>query len=146
MNSFSKLLALQKQAAIEAMNATNPTSFMFGTVTSINPLKVQIDQKTILTDDELILTDAVRDHKVEMTVDHMTEEEEQDHFHAFTDVTPGGPTPSQTQTQNVKHTHKYTGKKVFSVHNALKVNETVIVIQMQGGQRFIVLDRVEGRE
>ena len=146
MNSFAKILQLQKQAAIEAIESRDPTRILFGTVTSANPINIQIDQKTILTDEEIILTDAVRDHKVEMTVDHETEEEEQEHFHAFTDVTPGGPTPSQTQAQNMKHKHKYKGKKVFTVHNALKKGETVILIQMQGGQRFVVLDRVEGRE
>ena len=134
-----------KKSAMEAYGESQPTSLMFGTVTSINPIKIQIDQKLILTEDFLLLTDNVRDYKVEMTVDHETEEEETDHTHNFTDVTPSGAIQSVTQPQNQKHKHKYKGKKVFTVHNALKNGEYVLLIQIQGGQKYVVLDRVEGR-
>jgi len=144
--SANKLLDLIRQASIEAVNSTDPTRIMYGTVKSLNPLKIQVDQKLILEADFLLLTDNVRDYKVEMTMDnHETEEEEVDITHNFTDVTPSGPVPSVTEKQNIKHKHKYTGKKVFTVHNALKSGEMVILIQAQGSQKFIILDRVEGR-
>ena len=41
------------------------------------------------------------------------------------------------------HTHGYTGRKSFTVHNALTVGEKVILIRLQGGQKFLVIDRLE---
>ena len=39
----------------------------YGYVTSTSPLEITVDQKKILTEAQLILTDAVRDYTVEMT-------------------------------------------------------------------------------
>ncbi|MBR5582987.1 MAG: DUF2577 domain-containing protein [Lachnospiraceae bacterium] len=35
-----------------------------------------------------------------------------------------------------------TGKKEITVHNALKIGDEVILIKQQGGQKYLVLDRV----
>lgn len=142
----AELVNAIKKASSQVIANMDLANVIFGTVKSINPLKIQVDTKLVLTEAFLVLTDNVRDYKVYMTVDHETEEEETDHFHPFTDVTPGGAVPSQTQAQNMKHKHAYTGKKLFTVHNALKFNETVILIQQKGGQKYIVLDRVDARE
>jgi len=144
--SANKLIELIKKAAIEAVEASDPTRIMYGTVKSINPLKIQIDQKLILEADFLLLTDNVRDYKLEMTVEHKTEKTKVPHTHVFTGVpNSGGPVTGTNDTQQIEHDHEYKGKKIFTVHNALKQGETVILIQAQGSQKFIVLDRVEGR-
>ena len=70
MNGF---LENVKRAALEAVNAAKPFAFVLGKVTSVSPLKVQVDQKLELTAAQLILTNAVRDYTVYMTVDHQTE-------------------------------------------------------------------------
>lgn len=36
-------------------------------------------------------------------------------------------------------------KNVFQIYNALKVGEKVILIRQQGGQKFIVIDRIGGK-
>ena len=120
------LIEIIKQAAIEAVAASNPCAIMFGTVTSISPLKINVEQKLTLTEAQLILTHNVVDYDVEMTVDHET------------DYTSGGIGDLAFDL----HNHTYKGKKVFRVHNGLKVNDDVILVQMQGGQKFIVLDKV----
>ena len=120
------LIEIIKQAAIEAVAASNPCAIMFGTVTSISPLKINVEQKLTLTEAQLILTHNVVDYDLEMTVDHET------------DYTSGGSGSSAFAL----HNHTYKGKKVFKVHNGLKVNDDVILVQMQGGQKFIVLDKV----
>ena len=71
MNGF---LENVKRAAVEAVAAGKPFGFILGKVTSVSPLKVQVDQKLELTASQLILTNAVRDFTVYMTVDHQTEE------------------------------------------------------------------------
>ena len=43
---------------------------------------------------------------------------------------------------NLSHNHTITGTKSLTIHNALKVGDKVILIQVQGGQRYIVLDKV----
>lgn len=63
MNGF---LENVKRAALEAVNAAKPFAFVLGKVTSVSPLKVQVDQKLELTAAQLILTNAVRDYIKEL--------------------------------------------------------------------------------
>lgn len=122
------LLEVIKTAATDAVKAGEPADITYGTVKTVNPLTIFIDQKTTLDSDFLVLTRNVTDYTVEMTVDHVTEN------------TSGG-----TGEESFKsHSHAYKGKKKFTVHNALKVNDKVIMIKAQGGQEYIVLDKVGG--
>ncbi len=107
-----------KRAAVDAILASKPFSFTLGVVKSTSPLKIQVDQKLELSAAQLVLTNAVRDYTVEMTVDHETEE-------------------------TSKHKHKYKGTKKFRVHLALKTGEQVLLLRADGGQKYLVLDRVE---
>lgn len=116
-----------KRAAVEAVAADKPFAFVLGKVTSASPLKVQVDQKLELTAPQLILTNAVRDYSVRMTVDHETEN------------TSGG----SGYDSFASHKHAYKGTKIYRVHLALKAGEQVIMLRADGGQKFIILDRVE---
>ncbi len=127
MNGF---LESVKRAAVEAVDANKPFSFVLGTVTGAAPLKIRVDQKLELTGVQLILTNAVRDHTVQMTVDHNTES------------TAGG----SDAAAFASHSHAYKGTKLYTVHNALKLGESVIMLRADGGQKFIVLDRVEAQK
>lgn len=124
MNGF---LENVKRAAVEAVAAGKPFGFILGKVTSVSPLKVQVDQKLELTAAQLILTNAVRDYTVYMTVDHETEEKA------------GGSGAATYES----HKHAYKGKKAYRVHLALKAGEQVLLLRADGGQKFIILDRVE---
>jgi hypothetical protein len=108
-----------KRIAMDAVAASKPADMVIGTVVSVNPLKIQIDQKLILTSAQLVLLRNVTDYRLSVTVDHITEI--------------GGD----------GHSHSVTGKKEFLIHNALQANETVVMMQMSGGQKYIVIDRVE---
>jgi hypothetical protein len=72
-----------------------------------------------------------------MTVAHETELETE-HIHII-------PSPGFTGgiTDSTEHLHAYKNKKRSLVHNALKLNELVVLMKIQGGQQFLVLDRVE---
>ena len=115
---MASLVEIIKSAAMEAGDAANPCGILFGTVTGVGPLCIQVDQKLVLTEDFLILTSAVKDYETEMEVSHVTG--------------PGG---------ERDHTHPYAGRKVFSVKNGLKTGEHVLLLRVQGGQKYIVLDR-----
>ena len=103
MISVPNLVQLIKKAALDAVNESKPTSIVFGQVINIDPLKIQVDQKLILTSDQLILTTAAMDHEVNMTIDSIN--------------------------------------KTVMIHNALILGDQVLMIQVQGGQKFIVMER-----
>lgn len=42
------------------------------------------------------------------------------------------------------HTHDIEGTKQMTIHNHLEKGEEVILLRMQGGQKYIVLDRIGG--
>lgn len=116
---------LQKLVA-QTNNAMKPTDYCLGVVETVAPLSIRIDQKDILTEDFLILTDLVRDFSVDITVSHTTENR----------AGGGG------YAEFASHNHDYTGRKKIIVHNGLSVGESVILIQQAGGQEFIVLSRL----
>ena len=118
---------LVKQAAVEAVEATKPVQFLFGKVISVSPLKIQVSAKSIYTEKMLILTRNVTDFEVDMTVSHVTENRA------------GG----SGDPAFASHNHDYKGKKKFKVHNALIVGDEVVLGRVQGGKRFVVLDRIK---
>lgn len=126
----SEFLELVKRAAVNAVKADSPMGFCYGIVTSASPVRIQVDQKKILTEAQLILTNNVRDYVVDMTTMpafHETEEE-------------GGGAGDQAFAA---HKHRYQGRKKWKVHLALKAGEKVILLRCDGGQKYIVLDRWE---
>lgn len=127
MFDANDLLKLMKKTAMDAVDASKPANMVFGKVISASPLKIMIDQKLILNSAQLGLSRNVTDYEVEMTVDHTTEE------------TSGG--SAEASFEN--HKHAYLGRKKFLVHNALKSGEEVILMQVSGGQKYIVVDRIK---
>lgn len=122
-----KLVMLIKQAAVEAVIAKDPMSFKIGEVISKTPLKISINQKIAVSASQLLLTNSVRDYIVYETVDHTTENQS------------GGVGESAFEA----HSHAYKGRKKFTVHLGLEIGEKVIMLACDGGQKFIVLDRLE---
>lgn len=136
---INELVRAVKQAALEAVRAEGPMKVCYGTVTSASPLKITVDQKKILTEAQLILTDSVRDYNVEMSTIEGLGKSEGPHY---TENESGGSGYALFET----HKHKYEGRKKWRVHNALKAGEKVILLCCDGGQKYIVLDRWEARE
>lgn len=123
-----------KRAAFEAGETTKPFALLFGTVTSAEPnLKIFVNQKLTLDEQQIVLTNSVRDYTVYMSTaeDHYTESEE--------DITAVPDDYGMFRS----HKHVYKGKKKWTVHLKLKVGEKVILLRCDGGQKYIVLDRVE---
>lgn len=127
MSDFSTLLNVMKEAGVGANNATNPVNVCFGKVTSTSPLKILVEQKIPLGKAQLVLTRNVTDHNVNVTVDWSTDT-------SLNVSTEGG--------VDLSHEHDIEGKKTMTVHNALKNGDEVILLRVQGGQKYIVIDRV----
>lgn len=163
---------LIKRIAMAALEESKPLAIVYGEVTGTDPLEITIDQKLKLSEDFLLLTNAVCDHDVYMTVDHTTDIAYLDanHGHTASSTFEGDVSttiknkvdPSSTKVEStaettmngnvetkvqqvqipLNHSHAYSGKKKFRVHNGLKKSEKVILLRFHNGQRFLVLDRV----
>lgn len=128
MADFTPLLNVMKQNVKETGNATNPVQVCFGKVVSVSPLKIQIDQKITLGKAQLVLTRNVTDYEIEQTVSEWE-----------TTESSGGSGDSAFAS----HKHGFnTGRKRTTIHNALKGGEEVVLLRQQGGQKYVVLDRV----
>lgn len=126
LSDASELLQAIKGAAKEAVDAGKPMQLVFGTVVGIDPLEVSVESRITLGTSQLFLTSSVREYEVDMSVSHTTESAS------------GG----NGDSAYASHVHGYVGRKTFTVHNALSVGETVLLLRMQGGQKFVILDRV----
>lgn len=62
----STLLQLIKKAAVEAVEASSPVGITYGTVTSVNPLKINVEKKMTLTAIQLVLTRTVKDNALQV--------------------------------------------------------------------------------
>lgn len=126
MHDFSNIVTSIKKAANDSIEANKPSGIYFGTVVGDAPLEIEIESKLILEEAHLVLLRNVTEHYIEMTVDHLTE-------------TRGG---GSGWAEFEIHDHEYLGRKIFKVHKGLEIGEKVILARMQGGQQYVVLDRV----
>lgn len=122
---MSRFLELMKQSAIDAYDSSKPMAIIYGTVISASPLKIQVDQKLILPEEFLILTNSTRDYSVSIDVDFTTQSAS------------GG----SGEASFASHGHKIQGATTVTVHNRLKTGDVVIMARAQGGQKYIVLDK-----
>lgn len=53
-----------------------------------------------------------------------------------------GSTDGALSAEATLHGHSYKGRKKVLMHYGLKQGESVLLIKMQGGQKYIVLDRI----
>ena len=161
----SSLGEVIKKMAVGANDANAPTSVLFGTVTSVEPLEITVEQKLKLTEEFLVLTKNVKDYTVNVTMDWNTETTSLNANHSHStevnsnisvssDISPNdnnqkitnnvtGEVSVSVEQKNIDLTHKHSikGTKSIMVHNALKINDKVILIQQQGGINFVVLDK-----
>ena len=86
----NSILEMIKQAAVEAVEAMQPCRIVFGKIISLSPLKISVDQKLVLTVNQLTFT--------------------------------------------------RTGKAF--INNELAPGGKVAMIRQQGGQMYLVLDKV----
>ncbi|MGG4344915.1 DUF2577 domain-containing protein [Paenibacillus lautus] len=104
-----------KLAALAAIDASNPVSVMTGTVTNLSPLEVNVDQRFTIDADFLIVPESLQRYEVDL-----------------------------------KHKHAYTGGNTedaldkIVIRKGLELNDIVLLLRVQGGQQFVILDKVVG--
>lgn len=107
------LVDLIKNVAVKAVEATNPVHVLFGTVVSESPLEVEIHQKLKLTEEFLVITERVTRYEVNL-----------EHNHG------GGANALTGLLTNTP------------IRAGLKKGDKVVLLRVQGGQQFVVLDKV----
>lgn len=125
MRSMEDILKEIQKLVLGVINAQKLSTVVYGTVLSVSPLEIQVDQKLTLKEEQLKLTRAVMDYKVDMTVDHVTE------------VRSGGSGEASFEA----HNHDYKGRKKFLIHNGLIEGDRVTMIRAHGGQQFLIIDK-----
>lgn len=121
--SMNRLMNSIKQAGIGAVNAGDPVAILFGVVESANPLKVQVDQRFPLTAEFLVVTESLTQLELELQ-----------HTHQYTDE-------AGTVTKP-KVTDSALSDAPIVVRRGLEAGDKVLLLRMQGGQKYIILDKV----
>ncbi|UAW07796.1 hypothetical protein PVJ1_00062 [Psychrobacillus phage PVJ1] len=111
------LIDLIKRVSLQAFNASNPVNVLFGTVSQEKPLEIEIHQKLKLTREFLVLTERVTRYEVDLEHDH----------------TNSAGITTKALTNLLKKTPIRTG---------LKKGDKVVLVRVQGGQKFVVWDKV----
>lgn len=130
MPDATELTKAIKKAASKAVKAEKPVEVCFGEVMSVSPLQILVDQKFTLGAAQLILTRNVTDYKTMITGGNI-----QNFYYVGT--------PPNTSAVPVDPSHKHAiGKIEITVYNGLVVGDEVILIRQQGGQKYVVVDRI----
>lgn len=119
MHDANDLVRAMQQVSDGASQAGYPADVMSGTVISVKPLKIQVEQRFIINSGQLIIPERLTDHKVKVKLTEHTEKA-------------GEP----------EHEHKYGGDITVTVSGGLKNGDEVILIRKQGGQKYFVSDKV----
>ena len=135
MNASMFLKVIQEVSA-KVYNNSEPSDIEFGTVESVEPLVIRISEMIALNENQLILTNLVKDFEVDIEVSHRTVND--DILNTLHDH-PGVPQNSFDS----HHYHDYKGRKKIKIYMGLKVGEGVILLKKQGGQRRLVIDRID---
>lgn len=113
---YSGIIPIIKKAAVDAVNSTQPVQFVFGTVTSTSPLKIQVTPKLTLGAANLVVAGSLSKKSIKVTVDGNTGTTE-DHIHSV-DI-----------------------PVTITIDNSLKKGDSVVLARMQGGNKYLVLDK-----
>lgn len=162
MPDATDFVKLVKQAALDVMDSIKPVNVFFGEVMSSSPLKINVEQKMTLGENQLVLSRNVTDFETELDIEWKTEEACVDMAHSHdaalnisvvSEVLPEELEITINNTVdncvkigeaavNSSHSHTLSGRKKITIHNSLVVGDKVILIRQQEGQKFIVIDRI----
>ncbi|MEK5070248.1 DUF2577 domain-containing protein [Sporosarcina sp. FSL K6-1508] len=112
MNDIVKSI---KKSSEETTAAMDPVTICFGIVTKDEPLEILVEQRLPLKEDDLILTRAVLDHELDLTPGRLIGDE--------------------------KYEFPEESRRRYKVHNKLEIDDQVTLLRMQGGQKYVVIDK-----
>lgn len=156
--SAIKLVNAMQELIRQSIDVNKFSDISYGTVESIDPLKIKINEYITLEPENIILTNAVKDHEIDVTVSWYTENVKipkvDNHTHSSGTSSgvsvgvgwSGNASVSASTDINSEHRHEIKDKKKIIIHNALKKGEKVLMIKAYGGQQYVVIDRLSKYE
>lgn len=120
---MADLLNTIKQASMAAMSASNPAAVMFGEVSNTNPLEVVVDQRFTLPADFLLVPESLIHFEIALN-----------HSHEYTDDSGSG--------SGTKQTGNALPAEPIVIRRGLESGDKLILLRVQGGQQYVILDRV----
>lgn len=154
------------------VDSKSPMDIMQGKVIAVKPLKISIGNSYVLEENDLQLSPLVQDMNVPVsfTADTSATEERHKHKGVFVEsgidyiyetseesvvengqmVVPPGPfypgpgSQPSTERGSLSHFHITTGTFDMVFHFGLAVNDYVVMLKYKGGQRYLVLFKIQG--
>lgn len=115
---MASLLDVIKTAGMDAVGASNPVTVMYGEVITVNPLSVKVDQRFTLPADFLQVPESMTRLEIDLK-----------HVHPYTD------------NGSVRSTSEALVEKIV-IRPGLEAGDKVLLLRVQGGQKFVILDKV----
>lgn len=130
MLDTNDLVKAFKQAAVEAVKAEKPTEITYGKILSADPLMVEVDQKIRLGENHLARGESLQEYEAafEMEIEDLELEVE---------LVLDGERVSTT----AEGSGKMKGK--IKLRRSLDAGGQVILVRMQGGQKYVMYDKVK---
>ena len=121
---YSGIIPIIKQAAIDAVNSTQPVTVLFGKVTKEDPLEIQVNPKLVLKAKHLIIPDSLTKKTIEKEKFELK-----------------GKTKSTDE-----HYHTIDDNFEVIIDNRLKKGESAILLRLVGGNQYLILDRAVSQD
>lgn len=112
-----------KKIALNTTNASAPVSIIYGVVLQPQPLQIQVDQRFTLSEAFLIVPESLMRKELDLTTG---------------EVTWGSASSGSSGSSD---SNEGTGKKAI-LQEGLQSGDQVILLRVQGGQSYLVLDKV----
>lgn len=136
---------IESLTAVSQMSNTEETGITYGTIKSVNPLSVLVDgHSDILPEDFFILGQNVRPHKV--TIPHKHE------YNGLTESAFDGGMGASSHSHEIlkqvtEDLHVGTGGYqqdyvILDIYPPLSVDDRVILLRTNNGQKYYILERV----
>lgn len=122
-----------KIAALEAVSAACPCEIKYGTVTSVKPLLVRLEQRVTLSGEMIILPKKFTDHRVKISGGNVCD------FYFSSGEN------SSTEPVDPPHVHA-VGEMEITVYGGLNIGDKLILIRQQGGQKYLIFDLIGEEE
>lgn len=108
-----------KEIVQKTVAASDPTGIMYGEVVSVEPLEVNIDQRFTVPEEVLIVPEGLRHFEINLH-----------HSHLYTE---GG---------EEKETSLALPEEPIVIRRGLELGDKVLLLRAQGGQQYVVWDRL----
>lgn len=131
------LLPIIKQAAMDAVDATNPCDILTGTVINNSPLEVRVDSSLILraSDGVLEIAESLMEKEIKIPLNLQLTAEAVEFI----------PEGEADVTAFASHSHPINSvseELTIKISDGVQIGDKVILIRKAGGQRFYVIDRL----